>query len=76
MTFGGTPPTNVLNLFRTDEICGFTPQKVYDIMERMGLRHVDQGGAFSVIPKYAGAKKADQSTIWGFPLKIIRVKGN
>lgn len=73
-TFGGTPPNNVLNLFRSDEICGFTPAKMYDIMERMGLRHVDQGGAYTVIPKYAGAKKADPSTIWGFPLKIIPVK--
>ncbi len=75
-SFGGTPPSNVLNLFRTDEVCGFTPQKVYDIMERMGLRHVDQGGQYNVSPKYAGAKKADMSTIWGFPLKIIKVKGN
>ncbi len=74
VTFGGTPPGNVLNLFRTDEICGFTPQKVYDIMSRMGLNHVDQGGQYTVIPKYAGAKKADLTTVWGFPLKIIRAK--
>jgi hypothetical protein len=74
VTFGGTPPGNVLNLFRTDEICGFTPQKVYDIMQRMGLPHVDQGGQYTVIPKYAGAKKADLTSVWGFPLKIIRVK--
>lgn len=75
MSFGGTPPGNVLNLFRSDEICGFTPTKVYDIMERMGLRHVDQGGQYAVVPKYAGAKRADLSTIWGFPLKIVRAKG-
>jgi len=73
-SFGGTPPSNVLNLFRTDEICGFTPQKIYDIMERMGLRHVDQGGSFNVVPKYAGAKKADVTTVWGFPLKIVDVR--
>jgi hypothetical protein len=72
VSFGGTPPGNVLNLFRSDEICGFTPAKVYDIMERMGLRHVDQGGQYKVIPKYAGAKAADLSTIWGFPLKVIK----
>lgn len=70
----GTPPANVLTLFRTDEICGYTPQKIYDIMERMGLRHVDQGGGFAVVPKYAGAKKADVTTVWGFPLKIIKAK--
>ena len=73
-TFGGTPPGNVSNLFRTDEVCGFTPQKIYDIMNRMGLPHVDQGGAYTVIPKYSGAKKADATTVWGFPLKIIRAK--
>ncbi len=75
VSFGGTPPGNVLNLFRTDEVCGFTPGKVYDIMERMGLRHVDQGGQYSFVPKYSGAKRADLSTIWGFPLKIVKVKG-
>jgi hypothetical protein len=75
VSFGGTPPGNVLNLFRSDEVCGFTPQKVYDIMERMGLRHEDMGGQYNVVPKYAGGKKADLSTIWGFPLKIIKVKG-
>jgi hypothetical protein len=75
VTFGGTPPGNVLNLFRTDEVCGFTPQKVYDIMTRMGLTHVDQGGQYTVVPKYAGAKKADLTTVWGFPLKIIKVAG-
>lgn len=75
VTFGGTPPGNVLNLFRSDEICGFTPAKVYDIMERMGLRHVDQGGQYIYVPKYAGAKTADLSTVWGFPLKIVKVKG-
>jgi len=74
VTYGGTPPGNVLNLFRTDEICGFTPQKVYDIMARMGLPHVDQGGAYNIVPKYAGAKKADLTTVWGFPLKIVKVR--
>jgi hypothetical protein len=73
-TFSGTPPSNVLNLFRTDEVCGFTPQKIYDIMERMGLRHVTQGGSYDVVPKYAGAKKADMTTVWGFPLKIVDVR--
>lgn len=75
VSFGGTPPGNVMNLFRTDEVCGFTPGKVYDLMERMGMRHVDQGGQYSYVPKYAGGKKADLSTIWGFPLKLIKVKG-
>jgi hypothetical protein len=73
-SFGGTPPSNVLNLFRTDEVCGFTPQKIYDIMDRMGLPHVDKGGAFAVVPKYEGAKKADVTTVWGFPLKIIKAR--
>lgn len=73
-SFGGTPPGNVLNLFRSDEICGFTPQKIYDIMDRMGLPHVDRGGAFAVVPKYEGAKKADVTTVWGFPLKIIKAR--
>ncbi len=75
VSFGGTPPGNVLNLFRTDEICGFTPQKVYDIMERMGLRHEDMGGQYNFVPKYSAGKKADLSTVWGFPLKIIKTKG-
>lgn len=74
VTFGNTPPGNVLNLFRSDEVCGFTPQKIYDIMQRMGLPHVEQGGQFTVIPKYAGAKKADATTVFGFPLKIIKAK--
>lgn len=74
VTFGGTPPGNVLNLFRTDEITGFTPAKIYDIMNRMGLPHIDQGGKFTVVPKYAGVKKADPTTVFGFPLKIIQAK--
>ena len=70
-----TPPGNILNLFRTDEVCGFTPDKVKDLMGRMGMPHVDNGGTYDFVPKYAGAKKADATTIWGFPLKIIRAKG-
>lgn len=70
-----TPPGNILNLFRTDEVCGFTPDKVKDLMDRMGMPHVDRGGTYDFVPKYAGAKRADATTIWGFPLKIIRAKG-
>lgn len=70
-----TPPGNILNLFRTDEVCGFTPQKVKDLMERMGMPHADDGGSYDFVPKYAGAKKADATTVWGFPLKVIRAKG-
>lgn len=66
------PTGSILNLFRTDEVCGFTPDKVMDLMDRMGLPHKQRGGNFLYVPKYAGAKKADDTTIWGFPLKIIR----
>lgn len=71
-TFGGTQPGNVLNLFRTEEICGFTFAKVCDLMERMGLPHVSRGGAYDFVPKYAGAKRADDTTQWGMPLKIVQ----
>jgi hypothetical protein len=67
-----TPPAAILNLFRTDEVCGFTPDKVMDLMDRMGLPHKQRGGQYIYVPKYAGAKKADDTTVWGFPLKIIR----
>ena len=71
-----TPPGNaVLHLFRTDEVCGFTPDKVHDLMERMGLPHAQKGGAFEVVPKFAGAKKADLTTTFGMPLKIVSAKG-
>lgn len=76
LSFSATQPSPpgaaILNLFRTDEICGFTPDKVMDLMDRMGLPHKQRGGQFLYVPKYAGAKKADETTIWGFPLKIIR----
>lgn len=75
LTFTATQPSPpgsaILNLFRTDEVCGFTPDKVMDLMERMGLPHRDRGGNYLYVPKYSGAKKADPTTIWGFPLKII-----
>jgi hypothetical protein len=67
-----TPPDPVLNLFRTDEVCGYTPAKVLDLMERMGMPHVSRGGVYDYVPKYAGAKKADDTTQWGMPLKIVR----
>lgn len=66
------PGSAILNLFRTDEVCGFTPDKVMDLMDRMGLPHKQRGGSHLYVPKYAGAKKADDTTIWGFPLKIIK----
>jgi hypothetical protein len=65
------PGSAILNLFRTDEVCGFTPDKVMDLMERMGLPHKQRGGRFVYVPKYADGKKADPTTVWGFPLKII-----
>jgi hypothetical protein len=70
-----TPPeASILNLFRTDEICAYTMAKVYDIMARMGLPHVDTGGAYTVVTKYGGGKKSDDTTKWGLPLKIIPVR--
>lgn len=70
-----TPPgSNILHLFRTDEVCGFTMAKVMDLMDRMGLSHVQRGGAYDVVPKYAGAKRADPTTFWGFPLKIVKAR--
>jgi hypothetical protein len=68
------PGSSILNLFRTDEVCGFTPDKVMDLMDRMGMPHVQRGGTYEFVPKYAGAKKADPTTVWGFPLKIIQAK--
>jgi len=67
-----TPGSVVLNLFRTDEVCGFTAAKVMDLMDRMGLPHVARGGAFNFVPKYAGGVRADDTTQWGLPLKIVR----
>lgn len=64
-------PTNVLNLFRTDEVCGFSTAKVLDLMDRMGLVHKSRGGRYDFIPKYADPKRADDTTTWGMPLKII-----
>jgi hypothetical protein len=69
-----SPSAVGLNLFRTDEVCGFTPDKVMDLMDRMGMPHVQRGGTYTFVPKYAGAKKADPTTVWGFPLKIISAK--
>lgn len=68
------PPGATLNLFRSEEVCGFTPDKVMDLMDRMGLPHVSRGGSYTYVPKYADAKKADPTTVWGFPLKIVDAK--
>jgi hypothetical protein len=68
----GNPPASTLHLFRSDEVCGWTPAKVLDLMERMGLPHVSRGGQYDFGPKYAGAKKADESTQWGMPIKIFK----
>lgn len=70
----GVPQGIVLNLFRTEEVCGFTAAKVMDLMERMGLPHVARGGRYDFVPKYAGAKRADDTTQWGMPLKIVAAK--
>jgi hypothetical protein len=75
LSFTATQPNptgSILNLFRTDEVCGFTPDKVMDLMDRMGLPHKQRGGQYQFVPKYAGSKKADPTTVWGFPLKIIK----
>lgn len=71
-TLGDPPDGSVLHLFRTDEICGFSAAKVLDLMDRMGLSHTSRGGSYAYIPKYAEAKRADESTQWGMPLKIVR----
>ncbi len=71
-TLGDPPDTNTLHLFRTDEICGWSAAKVLDLMDRMGLSHTSRGGSYSYIPKYADAKRADESTQWGMPLKVVR----
>jgi hypothetical protein len=72
-----TPPgAAILNLFRTDEVCAYTMAKVYDIMARMGLPHKDTGGAYTVVTKYGGGKKTDDTTKWGLPLKIIPASPN
>jgi len=68
-----TPPaTPVLHLFRSDEICGFTQAKVLDLMDRWGLPHKSRGGSYDFIPKYSGSKRADPTTQWGMPLKIVK----
>lgn len=68
-----TPPgAPVTHLFRTEEICAFTEAKAMDLMERMGLPHKARGGQFVYVPKYGGAKRADDTTQWGMPLKIVR----
>ncbi len=66
-----TPPSPSLQLFRTDEVCGWTSAKVMDLMERMGFRHKDRGGRYTWATKYAGAKRADETTQWGMPLQIV-----
>ncbi len=66
-----TPPAPSLQLFRTDEVCSFTSAKVMDLMERMGFRHKDRGGRYAWSTKYAGAKRADDTTQWGMPLQIV-----
>lgn len=67
-----TPGASALNLFRTDEVCSYTQAKVYDIMQRMGLPHKDVGGAYTIVPKYESPKRADATTRFGFPLKIVQ----
>jgi hypothetical protein len=67
----GGSTSNVLNLFRTDEVMGFSTAKVMDLMDRMGLVHKARGGRYDFIPKYADPKRADDTTTWGMPLKII-----
>lgn len=71
-TLGNPPSSSTLHLFRTDEICGFSANKVLDLMDRMGLSHTSRGGSYGYVPKYADAKRADESTQWGMPLKIVR----
>lgn len=66
-----TPPSAILNLFRTDEVCGFSAAKVMDLMDRMGLVHQSRGGRYAYIPKYADGKRADDTTNWGMPLKVV-----
>jgi hypothetical protein len=44
-------------------------------MRRMGLIHVSEGGNFDYVPKYSGAKRADPTTTWGMPLKIVKMGG-
>jgi hypothetical protein len=69
-----TPPgSSVQHLFRTDEVCSFTMVKVMDLMQRMGLPHKENGGAYDIVAKYADPKRADATTRWGFPLKIVHV---
>ncbi len=69
-----TPGSVVLNLFRSDEICSFSGAKVMDLMDRMGMPHVDRGGAWGYTPKLAAGKRADDSTEWGLPLKLVKVR--
>jgi len=71
-TLTDPPEASILNLFRTDEVCAYTMAKIYDIMARMGLPHKDTGGAYTVVPKYGDGKRADATTRWGLPLKIIQ----
>jgi len=67
-----TPPgAPVTHLFSTDEICAFSRQKVLDIMDRMGMSHVERGGQWKYTTKYAQPKAADPNTQWGMPLKIV-----
>jgi hypothetical protein len=65
---GGAPITH---LFRTDEVLAFSRVKVLDIMDRMGMTHVDRGGVWRYIVKYGDPKQANVSTQWGMPLKIV-----
>ena len=71
-TLTDPPQSSILNLFRSDEICSYTMAKIYDIMARMGLPHKDTGGAYTVVPKYGDGKRADATTRWGLPLKIVQ----
>ncbi len=67
-----TPPgAPVTHMFRTDEVLAFSRVKVLDIMDRMGMTHVDRGGVWRYIVKYGDPKQANVSTQWGMPLKIV-----
>jgi len=67
-----TPPnTPITHLFRTDEVLAFSRAKVLDIMDRMGMSHVERGGVWKYTTKYEQPKGANPNTQWGMPLKIV-----
>jgi hypothetical protein len=40
-------------------------------MDRMGMSHVERGGAYRYTTKYGQPKAANVNTQWGMPLKIV-----